>query len=722
MAQLDTAVGTGVLNRKVEWVVQAPAPPAPAVYSGLPALPDRFIGRDEILTSIVDQLIGGHDVALSSGGVPGIGLTTLANAIAHSSAIRTRFTGGVLWATLGQNPDLSAILTRWAADLGADASTAEDEMARARAVTGAIGARRMLVVIDDAWNIADAQMLQSGGLNCVYLLTTNYRALAREFAGPDYSRLVRELTPASACELLQALAPDVCASEPDLALQVSHAAGGLPLTIKLLAGYLTAPGNAQASGTASKGAQVAPTDALARAPHMRLTIAIGRLGTPDHSHTTLQQAIALSLTGLPGRTLRAFYDLGAFVPAPAKFSRDAAIAVTQTDVATIEQLVERHLLDAEPGSGGDLSIHPVIAGVSRVRRDPKTVARHRAIYLAEALARREDLQAFDALYPQLEHAWASTPDEPVLLEFVWAARLYQVKRGMTRAIQSWNWRCRSMPHVAGAGNAHSASDDRGAELLETVSRTLEIADSVEIATGATSENSTAAVLFNIGSACDSLGRREQALEYYNRAWPLQEKGGDMAGLAITLNNIGSIYYELNMPGKALDYLRLSVACRDKLGDAASAQFGQTLNNLGVIYTSLGLAREAAENFAHSLDIHIRLGDTAGEAVTRANLAKFHHLRGPLSEAVAHMQRVVELDRINGSSHLRTHQDKLERLMLELQQEQSRGGEPAGVETSPGSMVSSTPGNLIMLKAPAPKPARGLRAALSSRFRQQGSNT
>ena len=328
MTQLSTAASTSVLKR-MEGNAQPSGTISP-VYSGIPTPPAHFIGRDELLGSLVDQLITGHNVALSSGGVPGIGLTTLATAIACDPSIRARFTGGVLWASLGQNPDLSAVLSRWAGDLGIDVSGAEDEIARARAVTGAIGARRMLLIIDDAWNIADARMLQGGGLNCCYLLTTNYRALAREFAGAEYSRLVRELTPPAAYELLQELAPGICAAEPDLSLQVSHAAGGLPLTIKLLAGYLTAPSLSTLSGapTNVKGAQTAPaisTDALARVPHMRLTIAIGRLGAHDQANTTLQQAIALSLTGLPGQTLRAFYDLGAFVPAPGQSGRDRKI-------------------------------------------------------------------------------------------------------------------------------------------------------------------------------------------------------------------------------------------------------------------------------------------------------------------------------------------------------------------------------------------------------------
>ncbi|HEY3289998.1 MAG TPA: NB-ARC domain-containing protein [Anaerolineae bacterium] len=671
----------------------APAP----VFSGIPPAPLAYAGREELMQSVIDSLLAGHNVALTSSGVPGIGLTTLAAAVAHSPVVRERFNGGLLWATLGQQPDISTILARWETDLGINSAVVGDETERAREVTAEIGARRMLIVIDDAWHIADARMLQCGGLNCAFLLTSNYRAVAREFAEPEQARIVRELTPSAAFELLQTLAPDACAAEPDLALQASHAAGGLPLTIKLLAGYLTAKTPGVSASSALNPQAVAA--ATARVPHARLTIALGRLGTHDHTNTTLQQAIALSLTGLPAQALRAFYALGSFVPSPATFTREAAIAITQTDATTIDQLIARNLIDLAPGEPDALSVHPVIAGVARARRDPKTDARHRAFYLADLQKRREDIGRLEVIYPQVEHAWAGSPDEPLLLEFAWTARLYQIKRGMDRTIKSWIWRCKNMPHVASASAPNTASDDRAIELMEAVNRTLDLAEHIEIATGETAVSSLGAVLFNIGSAYDSLGRREQALEYYSRAWPLQEKCGDQAGLAITLNNIGSIYYEMQLPGKALDYLRISVACRERIKDDSSAQFGQTLNNLGVVYTNLGLARDAAKHFRRSLDIHIKLGDHAGEAVTRTNLAKFHHLRGPLKDAVTHMTRVVELDKLLASPELNRHQTKLAKLKIELDDEIARGGVPISMDTAPGSMISSTPGNLYVLKAP-----------------------
>jgi tetratricopeptide (TPR) repeat protein len=667
------------------------------IYAGAPPMPSPFIGRTEQLESIVEELLGvnacGHAVSLSSGGLAGIGLTSLAAAVAQHPRVREYFVDGVLWASLGQQADVLALLAQWAGELGLDVSTKSNINARAQTLKEGIGQRRLLLVIDDAWEAAQIRGMQCGGPNCGYLLTTHYRALARDFAGPEHYRLIAPLERSAAYELLQTLAPDVCAAEPDLARAVSVALGGLPLAIKLLAGYLAAPVDTRTSSGLR----------IARTARERLLLAQQRLGAGEHANTVLAQAIALSLTGLPPQTLRAFYDLGAFVPAPATFSAEAAMAVTAADAQTIEQIIARNLLEqisrenesvgtlAAAGNLTKLMMHTTIASVASVRRDPKTVARHRSYYLAYASRQAEVSCGIQDAYGQIMQAWAYAPDEPSLLEFVWTMRLYQERMGLQHVIARWTQRCISMPRLACAG----ANSQRTMELLEIVNRTLNIADGVTVARGAANECNHASVLFNIGSAYDILERREQALEYYHRAWPIQEQYGDREGLAITLNNIGSTYYELNLPGKALEFLRLSLTCREQNGDRTSAQYGQTLNNLGVIYTSLGMAKEALDHFTRSLSIHQALRDMAGEALTRSNLARYHHLRGPLSDAIAHMQRVVELDHLLGSSEITRHQAKLARLVAGLS--------PA-CANAPSTVPAQTPVGAISPKPPASMPA------------------
>ncbi len=136
-------------------------------------MPDHFTGRAGLLADLAGRLCGGAaGLALSAEGLPGVGKTTLAVALAHDPAIWKHFGDGILWAGLGPQPDVMSALAAWAGVLGGDVSHLPNEAARAQAVKDAIGPRRMLLVIDDAWDINAALWLRCGGPNCAHLLTT----------------------------------------------------------------------------------------------------------------------------------------------------------------------------------------------------------------------------------------------------------------------------------------------------------------------------------------------------------------------------------------------------------------------------------------------------------------------------------------------------------------------------------------------------------------------
>ena len=113
---------------------------------------------------------------------------------------------------------------------------------------------------------------------------------------------------------------------------------------------------------------------------------------------------------------------------------------------------------------------------------------------------------------------------------------------------------------------------------------------------------SAGTLLWAGRAKHALGDTGGALTDYQRALPLTREVGDRAGEATTLSNIGAVY--------------------DRWGDGDTA--------LGYYQQALPLRRE--------------VGDRAGEAVTRYNIAMVHRGAGRLTDAVAELEVVVELDR------------------------------------------------------------------------------
>src|SRR5579859_7681007 len=126
-----------------------------------PAIPLRpaigVLGREGELTLIRERLRAGDDGRVTVlNGLPGVGKTTLATALAYDDELQGHFQHGVLWAGLGPNPNLPGLLSRWGAQLGLSGrqmAALNDIEAWTKALHTAIGARAMLLVIDDAWTV-----------------------------------------------------------------------------------------------------------------------------------------------------------------------------------------------------------------------------------------------------------------------------------------------------------------------------------------------------------------------------------------------------------------------------------------------------------------------------------------------------------------------------------------------------------------------------------------
>jgi hypothetical protein len=215
-----------------------PGEPSP-VFDQIPHPPDSFMGRSEMVEALCARLR--HEPVVALCGIAGIGKSTLAARLAHHPALRAHFADGVLWATLGPQADPIIELERWASALGIDLSRLPNADQRAQALHDAIGSRRMLLVVDDAWSLETATFLRCGGPNCGYLLTTRNKALAIAFAGAAQTVIVPTLSDVAAHELLCGLASDLCAIDPFKAKALSAAVDGLPLALVLVGVYLAAP-------------------------------------------------------------------------------------------------------------------------------------------------------------------------------------------------------------------------------------------------------------------------------------------------------------------------------------------------------------------------------------------------------------------------------------------------------------------------------------------------
>lgn len=150
----------------------------------------------------------------------------------------------------------------------------------------------------------------------------------------------------------------------------------------------------------------------------------------------------------------------------------------------------------------------------------------------------------------------------------------------------------------------------------------------------------AVTLNNIGLAHRTLGERQKALDYFNRALPLLHAAGDKGDEAATLDNVGLIYDDLGDPQKGLDYYNQSLLLEREIKDRAGE--ARALNNVGTIYEQLGEPQKALDYFNQALPLSRDLGDSLGAGVTLSNIGLIEGELGELHKALDHLIQSVAL--------------------------------------------------------------------------------
>lgn len=135
----------------------------------------------------------------------------------------------------------------------------------------------------------------------------------------------------------------------------------------------------------------------------------------------------------------------------------------------------------------------------------------------------------------------------------------------------------------------------------------------------------------LASARDRLLRAEELV---------REIPGEIRGLSIILNGLGSTFSSLGDHTQAVVYLEKVLALRRKLG--ARKEEGATLNNLGLALHRLGQTERAIEVFQQAIAIRREVADRSGEATTNSNLGSIAMYQGRLQDALRHHAEALRL--------------------------------------------------------------------------------
>ncbi len=207
----------------------------------MPPLPDYFVARPEHQQTVKSLLLAtdnatpGTLVVSAIYGLGGIGKSVLAAALAHDAEVQDRFADGILWATLGQEPDILSFLSSWIQALGDHDYKPTSIDAASMHLRSLLYDKQVLLVVDDAWNPDHVEPFRIGGKGCRVLVTTR----EAEVRGAKRYDL-EEMTPEQSLTLLTQKYPG-CVTERDRqqAATLARAVGNLPLALELAAAQLT---------------------------------------------------------------------------------------------------------------------------------------------------------------------------------------------------------------------------------------------------------------------------------------------------------------------------------------------------------------------------------------------------------------------------------------------------------------------------------------------------
>lgn len=211
---------------------------APFMAGELKGVVARPILLERAVAALVDGAGQPQVTTLALHGGGGFGKTTLARAVCHDPRVRKAFDGGILWATLGETPDVRGSLTELCAALSGQRQNFGSIADAGRELARLLEGRRCLLVIDDVWNRADLEPFLQGGARCARLITSRDATIAVAVTGAEAGRVrVEEMTAVEARALLNgwlAMPP----ADPAPFDALAARAGRLPLLLELLAGGL----------------------------------------------------------------------------------------------------------------------------------------------------------------------------------------------------------------------------------------------------------------------------------------------------------------------------------------------------------------------------------------------------------------------------------------------------------------------------------------------------
>ncbi|MBA2288239.1 MAG: tetratricopeptide repeat protein [Ktedonobacteraceae bacterium] len=621
----------------------------PVVYdSSIPSVSTAtsgLVGRADLLQRLTHTLLTQRG-ALALSGLPGVGKTALAVALARDRQVQASFHEGVLWAGLGNRPNLVGLLGHWGSLLGIPAHemmklTRVEEWAMA--LRDIIGVRRMLLIIDDAWSIEAALACKVGGPNSIYVLTTRFPELAYQFA-QEQAMAVHELSAADGIAFLAQLAPEITARETEDTRELVESVGGLPLALTLIGKYLQTQlysGQPRRLQTALSRLRSANERLQLEAPQAP---AEHSPSLPSGTPISLKAVIQVSDQQLSQQAQHALRSLAAFPAKPNTFSEEAALAVCAAPVEVLDELFSAGLL--ESSMPGRYTLHQTIADYAKLHGTDATSEECLIAYFVsyvEAYSRGYDYGVF-------------TLESNNILAALQSACNRQMNAELIRGINAF------APFLAATGHYSVAET----HLQQARSAALQSGD----------KHGLAEIWFHLGRLAENRGEHTHAELAYQQGLALARKIGRRDLMSAILAHWGELIVNsgdypraehyllegLDLAREFDDKLRMSVLMKN-LGEVSDCKGNYELGD-SYYQQGLALARETGNREILSALLQ-NLGVKARRRGEQDLASKFYQEGIKWAREIGHRQRLSALLMNMGVLALQQQQfDEAERLFLE----------------------------------------------------------
>jgi tetratricopeptide (TPR) repeat protein/transcriptional regulator with XRE-family HTH domain len=692
------------------------APPLPLELSiAPPPAPGGLVGREDLLGALTVRLTGEHAPDVTAlHGLPGAGKTALAAELAQLPALLERYPDGVLWAGLGPTPNVLGLLGAWGMALGLTPT----EMLRLASaevlgtvIRAAIGKRRFLLVIDDAWSLEDALAFKVGGPHCAHLVTTRYPGIALHLAG-DGAIPVRELDEEQGLALLGRLAPQVVHDEADAARELIRSAGALPLALTLMGNYL----RVQAHSGQPRRVQAALERLLDAEERLRLgeprATAERSPSLPAGTPLSLRAAIAISDQRLDCTARSALRALAVFPAKPNSFSEEAALVVCDAPSETLDTLTDVGLL--ESAGPGRYTLHQTVSDYARLEEtDPFAQRRMATYFMTLVQVHVADYQLLEReianILVSFQAAAGHNMQEDLIrgalafapfararglyavaeAHLVWAqqaavklnddarrahialhlGRIAELRGDPTRAEQAFEQGVTFARAANDSATLAALLTQRGEVALnrgEYDQATLFLQEGLDLARHADSQPALAVLLRLLGEVTDCQGDAERATACYEEGLACARAAGDLESTSALLQNLG--YKAVRRGDTALAEQLYHEGLTYARGIGHRQRISALLNNLGGL-AFLARHYPAAEAlYLESLELARLIEHPLRISSALQNLGVLERERGRPERAAAYLRESLEIARQIGNPLL-TAETLVERAELELRESQ-----------------------------------------------------